>query len=154
MKKLKFFCGIIVVLALICPSVSSSQVTYAIDPSAPYSYILGTNPITSWVSDYEPAADDGYFDLPLGDFVFQFYGVSVSTLRIGTNGYMTFGPNGADWYNTPIPFSVPPNALIAPFWTDLDLSVGGQVRWGIFGDSPSRQLVIEWSEAPVYDLIG
>ncbi len=152
MRKVRFILGAISVLALIFPALSSSQVTYVMDASAPYSYVSGTNSITGWACDIGNCSDDGYFDLSLGDFIFQFYAVPVSTLRISTNGYMTFGAQGEEYFNTPIPYFSPPNALIAPFWTDLTLSVSGQVRWGISGTSPSRQLVVEWFEVPSYSL--
>ena len=156
MKKLNFFLGSIVVLVLICPAVSSSQATYVINASAPYAYVTGTTPITGWVCDDEgcEASDDGYVDLSLGDFVFKFYGVSVSTLRISTNGYMTFGTEGQEYFNTPIPYFTLPNALIAPFWTDLDLTglTGDRgVWWGMTGTPPNRQLVIEWYQVPSWD---
>jgi hypothetical protein len=67
---------------------------------------------------------------------------------------MTFGTEGRDYFNAPIPYFALPNALIAPFWTDLTLSVSGQVRWGISGLSPSRQLVVEWVDVPTYDMRG
>jgi hypothetical protein len=149
MRKARFILGIISVLVLACPALSSSQVIYVMNASAPYSYVTGANPIpnTYWVG----GSDDGYFDLPLGDFAFQFYGVPVTTLRISTNGYITFGTGGLEFLNRPIPSSLEPNALIAPFWTDLTLSFSGQVRWSISGTSPSRQLVVEWSEVPCYN---
>ena len=156
MRKARFIVGVISLLVLFSPAVSSSQIAYVIDASAPYSYVSGTTPITDWVCEAplcnlsNKVTDEGYFDLPLGDFNFQFYGVPVTTLRIVTNGYMTFGTSAPDFFNRPIPSSQEPNALIAPFWTDLDLSLSGQVRWGISGTSPSRQLVVEWLEVPPY----
>jgi hypothetical protein len=147
MRTLRLFYWAVGALIIICPSVSLAQITYEIDASAPYSYVSGTNSIDSWVGN----ADDGYFDLSLDGFDFQFYGVSVTTLRISTNGYMTFGAEeGREFNHSPIPYSAPPNALIAPFWADFDLAIKGQVRWGIFGTPPSRQLVVEWLDVPFY----
>ncbi len=149
MKKIKLFYWAIGLLVLIYPVVSSSQITYVMNASAPFSYVTGTNPIpnTSWVG----GTDDGYFDLSLGDFVFQFYGVPVTTLRISTNGYMTVPPQeGTEFNNSPIPYPTSPNALIAPFWDDLTLSISGQVRWDIIGTPPSRQLVVEWFDVAPY----
>jgi len=60
---------------------------YTMNPNASYSYIFANNQITSWVG----ATDDGYFDLSLAGFDFQFYRTSVTNLRISTNGYITFG---------------------------------------------------------------
>lgn len=150
MRRTRLILGVISLLVFIFPGLSSSQINYVMNPTAPFSYVLGTESITSWVGD----ADDGYFEIPLGDFLFQFYGVPVTTLRVSTNGYMTFGTEGREYFNAPIPYFTLPNALIAPFWTDLDLTVSGQVRWSISGLSPSRQLVVEWVEVPSFDLGG
>jgi hypothetical protein len=89
--------------------------------------VNASNKITSWQGN----ANDGYFNLSLGDFDFQFYGISVNSVRVSTNGYVTFGTEGTKYTNDPIPTANPPNAIIAPFWDDLDLrgwSTG--VRWG------------------------
>ncbi len=150
MKKVRFILGVVSLFVLICPALSSSQVTYLMNASAPFDYVSGTDPITSWFGD----ADDGYFELLLGDFAFQFYGAPVTTLRISTNGYMTFGTEGREYFNAPIPYFALPNAVIAPFWGDLDLSGNGQVRWSISGISPSRQLVVEWVGVPSYTFGG
>jgi len=129
---------------------SPPTVSYIINSNAPYSYVLGENEIVPW----EGNLDDGYFDLTLGDFIFQFYGIPVTTLRISTNGYITFGTEGTESTNDSIPNSNSPNAIIAPFWDDLDLSgLNGEcgVYWSISGTSPNRQLVIEWRQVPSYD---
>jgi hypothetical protein len=156
MKKLRFFLLMILVGALICPAVSSSQTAYIMDPSVPYLYVTGTNMITGWLCDTPgcDSYDDGYFDLSLGDFAFQFYGIPVSSLRIGTNGYMTFGTEGMAYWNDPIPYANLPNALIAPFQTDLYLTeLTGErgVWWGMTGTAPNRELIIEWRQVPTYE---
>jgi len=153
MRKARFILGTIGLLVLIFPALSLSQVTYVIDASAPFTYVSGTHSITSWSGD----ADDGYFDLSLTGlgFVFQFYGIPVTTLRISTNGYITVPPQeGTEFDNSPIPYPTSPNALIAPFWDDLTLTNSGQVRWDIIGTPPYRQLVIEWFEVPSYTFGG
>ena len=125
----------------------SPNIFYTVNPNAPYSYIYGDNQITTWQGNL----NEGYYDLPLGDFDFRFYGVLVSNLRISTNGYITFGTDGTNWNNVSIPNVGLPNALIAPFWDDLDLTgLSGDrgVWWGVSGTAPNRQLVIEWHQVP------
>jgi hypothetical protein len=129
---------------------STTIVSYTINPNAPYSYIYGNNQITSWQGNL----DDGYFDLPLSGFDFQFYGLPVTNIRVSTNGYITFGMDGMYWNNVAIPDVSPPNAIIAPFWDDLYLNgLTGErgVWWDILGTAPNRQLVIEWYQVPSYD---
>ena len=125
----------------------SVGISYSINPNASYAYVHGDNQITSW----QGSLNDGYFDLSLGDFDFQFYGMPVSSVRISTNGYITIGSNGTGFSNDPIPNVNPPNAIIAPFWDDLILTgLTGErgVWWGILGTAPNRQLVIEWYQVP------
>ena len=122
-------------------------VSYSINPNTPYSYIPGSNMLTSWNGNRL----DGYFDLALGDFDFRFYGMPVINARISTHGYITFGTAGMTFVNAPIPNVNLPNAFVAPFWDDLDLTgLTGErgVWWGFNGTPPSRQLVIEWYQVP------
>jgi hypothetical protein len=131
--------------------------TYLMNPNAAYSYVGGTTKITAW-SEVDPTldpTDEGFYDLPLGNFSFQFYGTPVNTARITTNGYITFSYNLADVdaFNMPMPDTSPPNAIVAPFWTDLDLSflTGNDGVWyGFLGTAPNRRLVIEWRNVPSY----
>jgi hypothetical protein len=125
-------------------------VYYTMNLNASYSYVDGNNQITSWQGNL----NDGYFDLPLGDFDFYFYGTPVTNIRISTNGYITFGTEGTDYSNDSIPNENSPNAIIAPFWDDLNLTgLTGErgVWWDILGSAPNRQLVIEWYQVPSFD---
>ena len=130
---------------LTCPGL------YTMNPNATYSYISdGSNQITSWQGNL----DDGYFDLSLAGFDFQFYRTPVTSVRISTNGYITFGTTGTtgtEYSNVSIPNVSLPNAIIAPFWDDLDLTglTGPRgVWWRFYGAAPNRYLVIEWYQVP------
>ncbi len=63
-------------------------------------------------------------------FTFPFYGNSLTSIKISSNGYITFGTNsGTAPTNQAIPNPADPNGIIAGFWEDLDPSVGlGQIR--------------------------
>ena len=120
---------------------------YIINTNTPYSYVDGVNQITNWQGNL----NEGYYDLTLGDFDFQFFGVAVSNLRISTNGYLTFGTDGTNPNNVSIPNVNLPNAIVAPFWDDLDLNgLSGErgVWWSISGTAPNRELVVEWYQIP------
>jgi hypothetical protein len=124
---------------------------YRMNPNATYSYIADADQfISSWVG----SADDGYFDLSLSGFDFQFYGTSVTSVRISTNGYITFGTSGAEPTNAAIPNVNLPNAIIAPFWDDLNatgLASPPGVWWKFYGVAPNRYLVIEWYQVPSWE---
>jgi hypothetical protein len=125
----------------------SRRISYRMQPNASYFYETGEHQVASWTG----SRDDGYFDLDLADFDFQFYGFPVHSLRIATNGYVTFGAGGSTFLNSFIPDIPLPNAFIAPFWDDLDLTnltEGRGVWWGLLGTPPNRRLVIEWHEVP------
>ena len=57
--------------------------------------------------------------IPLG-FPFLFYGQTYTSVRVTTNGFLTFIGNDAPYANRSLPGLVAPPALIAPFWDDLD----------------------------------
>jgi hypothetical protein len=111
-------------------------------------------PVFSWFD----IADVGT-PLALGDdasavvelpFSFPFYGASYDEVRVGSNGYLTFGASGDDYGNDPIPSTQEPNALVAPFWTDLNPPAGGQILW--FYDAPTERFVVEYEG--IHDLWG
>jgi hypothetical protein len=43
-----------------------------------------------------------------------------------------------------------PNNVLAPFWTDLNLSAGGAMRAAELTDGTTDWIVLEWTEAPVF----
>ncbi len=88
-------------------------------------------PAFEWidVSTYGDAlflGDDDFTEVAL-PFPFVFYGQEYASVKISSNGYLTFGSDGTDHTNDPIPSATDPNALIAAYWTDLDPTLGGSV---------------------------
>ena len=75
--------------------------------------------------------DDGFFDVVL-PFAFPFFGQRKTHAKVSTNGYLTFSGEhtkcGNDQHDCGASFPIPgpqaPNDMIAPYWTDLDLSAG------------------------------
>jgi len=56
--------------------------------------------------------------IPLG-FHFPFYGQTYDSVRVSTNGFLTFTGNDAPYANTSVPNAAAPPNLVAPFWDDL-----------------------------------
>lgn len=93
--------------------------------------------------------DDGAekVDIP---FAFNFYGRDYQSLWVSSNGLLSTSgdlpSHGGgqqrfpDWRD--------PNGLIAPFWADLDPSVGGTVAYKTLGEAPNRQFVVMWKDVP------
>jgi hypothetical protein len=113
-------------------------------------YSSGT---TLWDGITNPG-DDQAQDIPIG-FTFQYYGVSHTTLRVATNGYVTFPPaSGTSFQNTAFPDVMVPNPVISPWWDDLrvaDYGAVDRILWWYDGFLPgSRRLVVEWNSVSAY----
>lgn len=84
----------------------------------------------------------------------QFGDVAYDTIGVTSNGYLVMGTGGAADINY-IPQDMPdparPNAVLAPYWTDLDLSDGGDVHIALANDGIWYTFwVIQWDAAPIY----
>jgi len=89
--------------------------------------------------------DDDYAQVSL-PWTFSFYGSGKSSVKISSNGYLTFGADGSDYSNDPIPDTTDPDDFIAPFWDDLNPSYGGQVYY--YYDSENDVFIAEWYQVP------
>jgi len=95
--------------------------------------------------------DDALVTLP---FTFKFYGDYKTEIRIGSNGYVTFGTYGTDLGNDCIPDTNNPNDIIPVFWDDLNPSNGGEVYHYTDGTSPDRRFFVQWHQVPAYSNSG
>jgi len=59
------------------------------------------------------------------DFAFPFYGNSYSSLIVNPNGWIGFGEDNTEWYNTGLPSVDAPLNAIMPFWDDLNPNNSG-----------------------------
>ncbi|MEN3044672.1 MAG: nidogen-like domain-containing protein [Candidatus Hydrothermales bacterium] len=84
------------------------------------------------------------FSLP---FSFPFYGKNYNSIYICTNGFMSFTSNSNKYTPDQIPNSNAPNALIAPFWRDLNPAAGGG---SITYYSGSDKFVVTWDNIKNY----
>jgi hypothetical protein len=64
--------------------------------------------------------------VPLG-FKFSFYGVSYQSLRICSNGWLSFSTFSVAYNNLALPDPLAPRNLIAPLWDDLMMTSNSQV---------------------------
>ncbi len=77
-------------------------------------------------------------------FDFVFYGIRHDAVRIGSNGYLTFGPNGTAHTNRSIPSTASPNALIAVYWCDLDPTLGGSIT--TLADPAGGRFIVQYTD--------
>jgi len=144
-------------------------------PSAPgyyYLRVFGFGGETNYYYDlyfYNPFDDPGYhykivpyaFEdysgstlLGLGDddseqvslgFDFEFFDLIYNSIRICSNGYLTFGDNGSVYDNMAMPAPGEPDSIIAPFWDDLiPPGSGGGTYYKLTGSPGKKQLIVTW----------
>lgn len=96
-------------------------------------------------------ADDGVSSARSIPFEFVFYGKTYNQVYVGANGVVGFAETGMGAYsNSDLPSVGAPNAVLCPYWDDLNPSSSGSVRIGAVGEAPNRQLVVSWVGVPVY----
>jgi subtilisin family serine protease len=105
---------------------------------------LGINPISG-------VGDETLVNLGTPKYLFG--GQTYTAVGIVSNGYAVLGGGGAsDLSIHPQTFPDPahPNNVIAPFWTDLDPSAGGDLYAGKVTRDGATWFVLEWREVPTY----
>ncbi|HEU5181951.1 MAG TPA: choice-of-anchor D domain-containing protein [Candidatus Polarisedimenticolia bacterium] len=80
--------------------------------------------------------------IPLG-FSFPFYGNSFESVRVSTNGFLTFSSTGSAPTNQPLPTPGAPRNLLAGLWDDLVLASPGRVRYL----NDAGRFVVQYTEA-------
>lgn len=111
----------------------------------------GSDSAMDTACEYEGLEDDDYVtaQLPVG-WSFPFYGGHKTSVRVSTNGYLTFSGAHYSYGNTaPIPDAAAPNDMIAPFWTDLNPAEAG-VGAGIFTYATAEEFVVLWKRIPLW----
>jgi hypothetical protein len=131
------------------PIRETSSYTVSSIPYAPVPYATGTI--------FPIAIDDRWSSVLTLPFSFCFYGQTYNSYLIGTNGVISFNQSYANLY-CPWPFTLPiPNSNAIPppgfprpmigLYHDIDPSLGGEVRYGIYGSYPCRRLVLSFFNA-------
>jgi hypothetical protein len=118
-----------------------------IDSDAPSGPVFAWEEIASLGTRLFGGADDSTARVAL-PFAFSFYGRTYDSVSVCTNGFLSFVGRDSSLVNTDLPSDAEgvPRALVAPFWTDLDLrSVRGAGR--VFAYNDGSRFVIEWKDA-------
>ncbi|MEJ2594421.1 MAG: T9SS type A sorting domain-containing protein, partial [bacterium] len=105
----------------------------------------GTEIFSNGVWDYSAfgGGDDAEITIAL-PFSFELYGNTYTSVKVSSNGYVTFGPDGTDFTNDPIPNVFEPNNFIGAFWDDIDPGVGGTVHY----QSDANQFIVQFTNTP------
>ena len=85
---------------------------------------------------------------------FLYAGETWDSIGMVSNGYAVVGGCTGDddisYINDYLPSAGPPNNVLAPFWTDLDPSSGGNYYAYYLTDGVYTWLVFEWEDAPTW----
>ncbi|HLP83347.1 MAG TPA: choice-of-anchor X domain-containing protein [Phycisphaerales bacterium] len=97
--------------------------------------------------------DDGIAEVAL-PFPVNFYGSSVSTIRVVTNGFIHMNNTGTStaFTNSAIPSTATPNGAVYPMWDDFALQNGttGNVYVQTDGVAPNRTFTVSWENVGQY----
>ncbi|MCB1702023.1 MAG: S8 family serine peptidase [Halioglobus sp.] len=96
-------------------------------------------------------ADDGglIFNVP----AFDYNGATYTQILWSVNGTLEVGAASglaASASNQQLPDPTAPNNLLAPLWTDLNLTNSGNAYVGVLTDGISDYLIFEWEDAPLF----
>ncbi|MBN2466364.1 hypothetical protein JXD38_12160 [candidate division WOR-3 bacterium] len=92
------------------------------------------------------ADDDNQGPFALG-LAFDFYGRQRDSVRVCSNGWVSFSSESHQFHHHPIPDARDPNSLIAALWADLDPSQGGSVYY--LQDSAHERFIVSWVDVPL-----
>jgi hypothetical protein len=96
-----------------------------------------------------PAADDANTGPYALGFNFPYYGNTYSSVRICTNGFISFTATESAYNNAQIPAAGAPNNILAPFWDDLNPVNGGTIY---FWDDPAAdRFIVEYRQVRHYN---
>ena len=87
-------------------------------------------------------------------FTFKYYDQDYDILTVNSNGWAAFGSDYINYFrNWSIPMPLGPDAMLAPFWDDLDndtlvngQEVGRPIDVYTYHDQSAGQFIIEWHE--------
>ncbi len=130
------------------PLAPAEQASVGIEPGSLFGYI----PLSAFGGNLVLALGDeslSNVNVP----AFEFAGETYSSIGVDSNGYLVVGggtPADNTFENQDLPDADRPNAVIAPFWADLDPSGGGQVLVNLLTDGINNWIVVEWEAVPEF----
>lgn len=109
-------------------------------------------PVYSWIDTVGAniaiqREDEFRIFVPIG-FDFPYSDTTYNNCYVCTNGWLSLGYDPHEFAPNPqrIPDNNLPNALIAPWWDDIELRSAGKVYYKTIGETPNRQFVVIWQD--------
>lgn len=81
-------------------------------------------------------------------FDFSYYGGTFDSVRVCTNGWISFTSTSTAYSNQGIPDSADPNNLLAALWDDLNPNDGGTIYY--YADTANDRFIVEFDGVPHY----
>ncbi len=81
-------------------------------------------------------------------FTFNYYGTAFTSVKVGTNGYLSFTTTSTAYTNQGIPNTTEPNNLLAAFWDDLNVTTAGMLKY--YADTANQRFIVSWLAVPRY----
>jgi hypothetical protein len=120
----------------------------AVEPDPLFGYI----PLSGFgVPSFGPVADEEIINLDVDPYLFG----TEAYDRVGmvSNGYAVVGGGESgdiEFVPQTLPDPARPNNVLAPFWTDLDPSAGGDLRAAVLSDGTTDWIVLEWEDVRTF----
>lgn len=108
-------------------------------------------PVYSWVDitgsgSSVSLGDDAYSSaLNLG-FTCNFYGIDYTSVKICSNGFLSFTSTATAYTNGSIPSTATPNDILALFWDDLDPGSAGNIYY--YSDGANGRFIVSYIGVP------
>ena len=115
--------------------------------------------MTTGVALVGPVGDDVASAIVALPFTFSFYTQPMTHFSMTSNGYAQLWPSSvgapsSTAANVTIPDTGTPNALLAPFWDDLNSATGATAKTLVTGTAPNRRFTMEWAGFTFYGGTG
>ena len=121
-----------------------------IDSDEPGGPSFGWVDITGVGTQLTTTGDDAISAPQAIGFSFPFYGNAFASVRVCTNGFLTFTDSGTPYSNGALPTTGGAQNMVAPFWDDLDF--GATPRIWVHNDG--TRYIVSWVGAPHYQTGG
>jgi hypothetical protein len=110
--------------------------------------LVGTGSLITAITN----TDDAITTITL-PFTFKYYGTNYTQISACSNGFIAMGVEDyKQGYNNAIPDAYGPNAMIAPFWDDLNPAYAGDIyQWS---DTANHRYIIQFDAVPHWSPAG
>jgi len=124
------------------------------EPGGPAFNWVDITTVGTQITDWGTGTGDEGHNIQTLPFNFPFYGNTYSSVKITTNGFISFDVVSTNhtYTNAAIPSTGEPNLNVFGFWDDLDVRTSGGIYY--YNDVTNNRYIIEYYNAPHYSTGG